>query len=62
MAGWRDHPIRTTAVSALMIVLSLLGVLVAIVLPVWAIPPFVIAWLLGCGALVERLFRTGPDE
>jgi hypothetical protein len=44
------------------IVLALLGVLVAIVLPVRAIPPFVIAWLLGCGALVERFSRTGPDE
>lgn len=62
MTGWRDHPMRTTAATALMIVLVLLGILVAMVLPVWIIPPFVIAWLLGCGTLVERLFRTGPDE
>ena len=53
---------RTTAATALMIVLALLGILVAIVLPVWAIPPFLIAWLIGCAALVERLSRTGPDD
>jgi hypothetical protein len=52
---------RTTHATVLMIVLALLGTLVAAVLPVWAIPPFLIAWVLGCGTLVERLSRNGPN-
>lgn len=50
-----------TAAIALMIVVALVGAAVAFVLPVWAIPPFLIAWLVGCAVLVERLFRNGPN-
>jgi len=55
----RGHPMGLTAATALMI--ALVGLVVAVVLPVWAIAPFVIAWLLGCPALVESLSRTGSD-
>lgn len=51
---------RLALATALTIVLAGVGVVIATVLPVWAIPPFVIVWLLGCAGLVERLFRAGP--
>jgi hypothetical protein len=51
---------RLALATALTIVLAGLGVVIATVLPVWAIPPFVIVWLLGCAGLAERLFRAGP--